>query len=274
MSDPLWIPLSRRGKPPAQVEAPYEGIPEHLATPLWRWVGHWERNPEEILLALRIPQEGATYNPWNDLGDAVFQDESSFLDVIDFVLSRDRISRTKQSSAVKRLHWLLDRGGSAWRVADDGRALERRIDPTVVEGMRRATMRGTNAGEHLATAWRAPYGRQPTPGKAYAEAIELVEAAAIPIVEPNHARATLGTLLGALKAHQSDWELAILDPHCTARDAEVLVEMMELPWQGQSDRHAGSLPTVPIPADAASMAVHLAAALVHWFNTGAIRRKS
>ena len=71
MSDPLWMPFSRRGKPPAQAEAPYEGIPEHLATPLWRWVSHWERNPEEILLALRIPQEGATYNPWNDLGDAV-----------------------------------------------------------------------------------------------------------------------------------------------------------------------------------------------------------
>jgi hypothetical protein len=273
MSYPPWVPLSQRGNPPAEAEVPYEGVPEHLATPLWRWVRHWERNPEEILLALRIPQEGAVYNPWNDLGDAAFGDESLFLDIIDFMLGQDRISSTKQPSAVKRLRWLLDRGGSSWRVADDGRALERRIDPTVVETARSATTPGTSTGEHLATAWRAAYGRQPDPGKAYAEAIKAVEAAAVPIVEPNHARATLGSVLGTLKAGQADWELAILGPDRTRCDAEVVVAMLELLWRGQSDRHAGNVPTVAISAEAALMAVHLAATLVHWFNTGAIRRK-
>lgn len=270
MSDPPWVPLSQRGNPPAEAEAPYEGIPEHLAEPLWRWIDLWVSDPEEILLAFRIAQASAN-DPSNDLSDAVFQNEALFLDVIDFGVS---IRPPGRSAAVKRLRWLLEHGGSAWRVADDDRALERRIDPTVAEAVSRATVRGTSAAEYLATAWRAAYGRQPDPGKAYGEAIKAVEAAAIPIVEPNNAKATLGMVLETLKAQTGNWELAILRPDRTANDAKPLVAMIELLWQGQSDRHGGSLPTVPIPAQAAPMAVHLAATLVHWFSSGAVRSKS
>jgi hypothetical protein len=168
----------------------------------------------------------------------------------------------------------LDHGGSAWRVADDGRGLERRIDSTAVTSVRHAASNSSIASEHLTTAWRAAYGRQPDPGKAYGEAIKAVEAAAIPVVKPKHARATLGTVLGALNARPSDWELAMLGPERTPCGPEPVVAMIELLWQGQSDRHAGNLPTVPTPAAAAIMAVHLAATLVHWFSTGAIRKKS
>jgi hypothetical protein len=143
----------------------------------------------------------------------------------------------------------LDRGGSAWRVADDGRALERRIDSTVAESVRHAAVQSSSAGKHLTTAWRATYGCQPDPGKAYGEAIKAV-------------------------ARPSDWELAMLGPDRTPCGPESVVAMIELLWQGRSDRHAGNLPTVPIPAAAALMAVHLAATLVHWFSTGAIHKKS
>jgi hypothetical protein len=273
MSDPPWVPLSRRGNPPAEAEVPDEGIPPQLAEPLWRWIKQWVSNPEEILLAFRIAQAHAD-DPWSDLADEVFQDDQLFLDVIDFVLGRIPIPHLERPSAVKRLRWLLERGGSAWRVADDGRALERRIDPTVAEAVRRATVHGTSAAEHLTAAWRAVYGRQPDPGKAYGEAIKAVEAAAIPIVEPRNTRATLGTVLGTLKAQSDNWELAILRPDRTASDAKPLVAMIELLRQGQSDRHGGSLPTVPISAQAAPMAVHLSATLVHWFSSGAVGRKS
>jgi hypothetical protein len=50
------------------------------------------------------------------------------------------------------------------------------------------------------------------PGKAHAEGIKAVEAAAIPIAEPNHARATLRSVLGTLKARQVD--LAATLVHC------------------------------------------------------------
>jgi hypothetical protein len=129
MSDPPWVPLGRRTNPPAEAEVLYEGIPEHLAEPLWRWIELWVSDPGEILLALR-PGQGSADDPWSDLTDAAFQDEGLFLDVI------------------------------------------------------------------------------------------------------------------------------------------------ELLWQGQSDRHGGSAPTVPIPAQVAPMAVHLAATLGHWFSSGAVRNKS
>ena len=116
--------------------------------------------------------------------------------------------------------------------------------------------------------------RQPDPGKAYGEAIKAVEAAAIPIVEPNNTRATLGTVLGTLKAQPANWELAILGPDRAASDAKPLVPMIELLWHGQSDRRGGSLPTVPISVQAAPMAVRLAATLVHWFSSGSVRRRS
>jgi hypothetical protein len=85
MSNAPWVPLSQRGNPPAEPEVPYEGIPEHLAAPLWRWLERWERDPEEILLAFRIPQEAAD-DPWEDLGSATFDNEALWLDVVDFVL--------------------------------------------------------------------------------------------------------------------------------------------------------------------------------------------
>jgi hypothetical protein len=272
MSDPPWVPLSERDNPPSETKVAYEGVPGHLAEPLWRWIELWVSDPEEILLVFRIAQASAA-DPQNDLSDAVFQDEELFLDVIDFVLGQVPIRPLERSAAVNRLRWLLERGGSAWRVADDGQALERRIDPTVAEAVSRASVRVTSAAEHPRTAWRAAYGRQPDPGKAYGEATKAVEAAAIPIVEPRNTKATLGTVLGTLKAQPDNWELSILRPDRTVNDAKPLVAMIELLWQGQSDRHGGSLPTVPISALAAPMAVHLSATLVHWFSSGAVRSK-
>lgn len=68
-----------------------------------------------------------------------------------------------------------------------------------------------------------------------------------------------------------DWQLAM---HSSGAPADIgpLVAMLRLLWQGQTDRHGGSTPTIPVTAEAAEAAVHLAVTLVQWFQSGAIRR--
>jgi hypothetical protein len=177
---------------------------------------------------------------------------------------------TPYRAAPVELERLLALAGSSWRVADDGRSLERRVDETVAGAAATAATPGTSASQHLAEAWKAAYGRRPDPSQAYSEAIKAVEAAAAPVITPNDRRATLGTIRGALRSAPDRWNLAI-QRSTGPFDATTLDAMLTLLWEGQTDRHGGINPTVPIELDAAQAAVHLAATLVQWFESGAVR---
>jgi hypothetical protein len=189
-----------------------------------------------------------------------------FLDIIDAALA----DGVKMEKAIE-LERLLADGGSAWRVADDNKGLQKRVDPTALEALQ--AISDTTAGIHLSAAWTAAYGRHPIPSRAYSEAIKAVEAACIPVVLPGAqgAKATLGKVIIALNNHQQDWQLAILSSGAPA-DISPLLAMLRLLWQGQTDRHGGSTPTIPVTAQAAEAVVHLAVTLVQWFQSGAIQR--
>jgi hypothetical protein len=47
-----------------------------------------------------------------------------------------------------------------------------------------------------------------------------------------------------------------------------LVSMLEALWVGQSDRHGGNLPPIPVTTEAAQAAVLMATTLVQWFQSG------
>lgn len=191
--------------------------------------------------------------------------EVALIDIIDATLA-DGV----QEGAVRELEQLLAGGGSAWRVADDRNSLQRRVDPTTTDAFRQAAT--GNSAHHLIAAWDAAYGRHPNPSRAYSEAIKAVEAASIPVVIPgaSGAKATLGKVIISLNDNSQDWELTIPSAG-TSTNATPLVAMLRLLWQGQTDRHGGSTPTVPVAAQAAEAAVHLAVTLVQWFQSGAVR---
>jgi hypothetical protein len=197
---------------------------------------------------------------------AAYSDDAVLLDLVDATLI-ENVSKKNANS----LEQLLVNAGSAWRVADDRRSLERRVDPTATEALR-AVAQG-NAAPHLAAAWNAAYGRHPQPSRAYSEAIKAVEGAGIPVVLPGRtgAKATLGRVIQQLSDHSQDWRLAISTP-APGAGITPLVDMLRLLWQGQTDRHGGSEPTAPVSAEAAEAAVHLAITLVQWFQSGAVRR--
>jgi hypothetical protein len=116
---------------------------------------------------------------------------------------------------------------------------------------------------HLTSAWNHAFGRNPDPSRAYAESIKAVEAAAIPVVSPNNSKATLGTVLGDLKAAPQKWQLVLSRPSTTGiAPVEVVTHLVSLLWANQTDRHA---PVQPIDQSQAEEAVHIALMLVHTF---------
>jgi len=188
--------------------------------------------------------------------------------------SRYRIPGAKPEAA-DALNEMLEAGGSAWRVRNDGCGLERRVLEAVrvaVEGaISSARATSADASDHLANAWRHAYGISPDATSAYGEAIRAVESASARLVEPHNAKATLGSINGAVRSNPGAWEVAITDPTGSKVDGAPVLYMMELLWRGQTDRH-GANPTVPVTLAAAQAAVHLAAMLVQWWTSGGVAK--
>ncbi|WP_051812746.1 hypothetical protein [Kitasatospora sp. MBT63] len=179
-----------------------------------------------------------------------------------------------QQGAVSRtpLQQLLDDARSRYTVGADGRGLVTRIDPAVARTLQAAVKsadrpeRGS-ASEHLHEAITQAYALTP----AYSEAIKAVESAAHTTVQPNHARATLGTMLGEMPkiAPKLVFEIEGADPQ---NGIEMVRRMMLQLWDGQTSRHGKQRPTRKETPSEAKTAVHLAAVLVQYFGSGAIRR--
>lgn len=294
-----WRPLSLRGVSSSAEEALYEGTPPHLVQPLLHWLSclfvvyagrvDYEPQPAPDFVASEGRANRIAARARVDLrpvgvdiacadtmilysGPPIWcaakallhvagrADDLALLDTVDAALA-DGVTKEQ----ARDLEQILTGAGSAWRVADNRASLERRVDPAAVEAYRRAAT--GNAAPHLNAAWTAAYGRHPDPSRAYSEAIKAVEAACIPVVEiPGKGMPTLGRVIIHLSDHSQDWHLAI-KPRGIQADISTLLAMLRLLWQGQTDRHGGTGPTVPVTQTAAEGAVHLAITLVQWFQS-------
>lgn len=99
-----------------------------------------------------------------------------------------------------------------------------------------------------------------------------MESAAHSVIEPNNTKATLATMIRLLDSTPHKWVLELPGPAGDG-DVELLRKMMELLWTGQTSRHGAQTITRAETQEEAQMAVHLAVVLVHWFATGAVRRR-
>ncbi|MFG2761645.1 hypothetical protein [Streptomyces wuyuanensis] len=272
-------------------DGPFDGVPDHLVVPLREWVEYalgsdgmgdvYDENGVERTLCLRLrmvpPQDvvvGAGSKYYRALIEAV---GPRLLDVVDEVLAYKAERGVNDEPAIRLLTNILDEAGSAYRVAWIGDGLEERVTPAVRDAVRQtmadaaAQSTAGSAADHLGTAWQAAYGRSPDPVRAHSEAIKAVEAAAHAVVQPNNAKATLGTMLGEIRNARHKFGTAIPAP--AAGDPIAAAEaMMRALWEGQTSRHGGQNGTVPETLDAARAGVHLAATLVQWFVSGAVVR--
>lgn len=295
------------------VVPPAEEVPEHLEVPLLRWVVESfngdERGAEQVAIHLRMTVEPTRYgySPIKFLYERTTKEQLPA--VIDAMLSlsappprtelpanatpmqritaagidglrrRDGVQLERRWEAVEELDKLLTAGGSGLRVNADRTGLESRIGETAFQGVNRAVAAASarteagSAGQHLAAAWAALYGRNPDPSKSYSESIKAVEAAAQAVVEPRNAKATLGTMLKVLeRSAPGTFSTAIEEKDSARKDVDLVVDMMRRLWQGQTSRHGSQAGTTLETKPQAEMAVFIAMTLVEWFSSGHVRR--
>jgi hypothetical protein len=137
-----------------------------------------------------------------------------------------------------------------------------------VEAIQELGSRSERAGHHLQEAWTQLLGTRPDPSAAYQAAVQAVEVAAKPVVSPDNATATLGTMRGQLRADQRDhpgsWTFEL-------GDLQVVVDMISALWESQL-RHGDESAPVSETQEQADAAVFMAFTLVRWFTTRAVRR--
>ncbi|WP_328484890.1 hypothetical protein [Streptomyces zaomyceticus] len=263
-----------------ELDGPFEDVPPHLLAPLQTWVRDvftyrgslQEDQARPVCMRLHIAPFVDPFREPKYVKPLVLTTGPQLLDVVDEMLAcRAASVRDRQS-----LQRLLDDAGSVYRVNEAGDGLEERVAPAVRDAVRHTIADAAtgpaagSAADHLATAWQAAYGRSPDPVRAYSESIKAVESAAHAVIQPNNAKATLGTMLGEIKNARHKFVTAI--PSTGGDPIAPAEAMMRALWNGQTSRHGGQTPTAPETLESARAGVHLAATLVQWFVSGAVVR--
>jgi hypothetical protein len=296
-----WVPFHVRHDPAGAkaYEALRDGIPGSLRTSVAAWVkkainilsgGDKEAyRGIHLLLERTLDIESLDWRyDGTDLHSSLvaemFGNEDLGLSVLDLLLRelRTRVDKNGDDGTsrvlAKSLDVILRQGRSAFRVREDRSGLEDRIDPTATERADGLLQQSTRASDHLRRAWDGVYGLKKNPSHAYHEAVKAVEAAAIPVAVPRKASATLGDVLGDMKAHGEKRYLVALDPSGNQKPVvpiESVIGMIELLWKSQYDRHGTPDESTPasVREEEAEAALHLALTLTHWFESGVVRRK-
>lgn len=281
MSEP-WRPLfEEAGEAAETYDALVEGVPRWLQASLASWIKGQvlsDYSYEDTLERLRWIERGLRWKiDWSVVNQSgplpalmlVARTDTDLLKLTDYLLSACR-----NYTALEELKYMLEQAGSAWTVGQRvGRpGLVRRVPEGVQEAAEAAFAIG-DAGRLLRQAWGAIFGLDPNPSESYRLAVKAVEAAAIPVVSPANAKATLGTVIKQLE-DQGDWALPFERQHTRSPAGEVLLGMLRTLWHGQHDRQAGGDPSLPLsvsPAEAEA-AVAMAVTLVQWFTGRSVTR--
>jgi hypothetical protein len=237
----------------------------------------------EVERNLRVPFDWrhGSQSACNTLMSVMARDNQKMVEVVDFALKHIELGYGLDEAweAPRALDRALAEAGSVWSVAGDpnGYSLRRRVTE-VGDALARQPQSGVgNAASELRTAYDKAYGREPEASAAYRHAIKAVEAAAIPVISPNNASATLGTVIADMRQSPAKWTSVLVRPArkigTTKEDitsVEVTMALMDQLWHNQTDRHSpgDNEPTVPITSQQAEWAVHTAALLVQIFRSG------
>jgi hypothetical protein len=275
LGDSQWKPLSaREGR--RDDSGPFEGVPEHLLVPLVNWYSKFiaanqgvVRAPERvrmIALRLRIP---APKDATAAVAQTAKDDPEGFLDVIDLGLHMVDVI-----TAAQTLERYLEAGGSVWAVAADRRSLIRRVSDAENRAYQQATNPTDDASAEVSEAWTNVYGRNPNPSDAWDHAIKACEHILKPIVTPNDRSATLGGVVGQLRANPPVFDLVLRDngQRNVIEPLDAFEKMLHLIWVNP-DRHGGSPDERKPTQQEAQAVVQLAILVVQWARTGVLVKK-
>jgi hypothetical protein len=286
---------------------PVEGVPPWARVSLVHWLApilHAVQEPNfssysgaisgkfallaERRLHLTLDWDHGERHAIEDLLTRMDADEELFVRVLELAIESENLSLgytfQDENQALDQLERILTESGSVWRLdsrqvevenvwhGQKGyrtiRTLQRRTSPETANALQEVSLGAPAAAVHLATAWNAAFGRNPDPSRAYSEAIKAVEAVAVPVVLPNDPLATLGKVIGQLRATPQKWHVILAEGITSGGNQmppiAVITNLAALLWVNQSDRHAPV--QEPIQQAQAEMAVHLALTLVQAFT--------
>jgi hypothetical protein len=274
-----FVPRSVRGTDEeAGWNALRPGAPDGVRQPLLEWIADWFnvtiqlryvsgstfRLLHECASDLRFHLSSDPFYVWAQFEIVMTEQPDQIIDVLDWCLHR---SSAKQAGRAERL---LERVHSAYKVSPRGDAFEivDRIGPTVTAAVQSAAPPHSVAAHHLEAAWSHVYGRTNNPDAGYAESVKAVEAVVLPVVIPKDSRGTLGKAIDSMSSAPGKWKSTLGADGVTAA-----IAMLDALWR-QQRRHASAKSSVPISStqDEAEAALHLAATLVHWFDSGVVSK--
>lgn len=281
MTEHEWVPFGLTSKERLKRQALVDGVPPWLHESLLTWIVRWcteGRSYVNSTRALVIERETRVLlEPPNNLfgwKDLNLRARLERCDELEILRIADLICRQSQADA-QELDSILLGGSSRWCVGvrHGHRGLVERVPAGVQDAVEHTISTAGQAGKELAEAWADVFGLNPDPSDGYRMAVKAVESAAIPVVCPTKTEATLGNVIGQMK-QQGDWRPPFLREHPDSPTAEVLLGMLRTLWRGHYDRHGGAT-GVPsqVSKEEAEAAVLLAATLVYWFTSGAVRRR-
>lgn len=281
MSQPSWTPFGMSDDEAREYAVLVPHVSPQMRDSLLGWLGFvlfdggWARTTYCLQLQttldvnLRIDPSGLTAqgtveNSLRRLSDL------EILRVVDYTLST--ITAYDGRSRRSALERILLAGRSRWTVGErmGHPGLVERVAEGVQVSVESVIGNSGNAGNILARAWAQVHGLTPNDSGAYADCVRAAEIAAIAKVQPNHSTATLGTVLGQMRA-DGDWRLPLRE-HPDAPGPETVLTLIRTLWHGHRDRH-GSVDYSDVTHDEARAAVMLAAAVIDWFESGALERR-
>ncbi len=198
--------------------------------------------------------------------DECYADADLLLDALDHALAYPPRGVSVHKSAAE-LEWYFRDARSVYsvnRVGQDEWELVYRQPPEVTKIVEQVTSERGRASEHLRSAWSLTFSRNSDPNAACIEAVKAVEAAARGTIEPKNPKATLGTMIAAIKSKPDKWETDLAAPDID--DVGTVLGMMETIWKGHL-RHGNPDEPLEVPMERCEMIVHAAAILVHWFQS-------
>jgi hypothetical protein len=281
----MFRPLSRRVRTDPRFDEPQAGLPDYLVEPVIDWVRPLLLRDDpsllhavpaedrlrtlQLLLRLDVPLDwrNDAYSALDSLLTRMVEDRELALDVVDAL-----VQLMASPEYANDLDARLRLGGSEWSVLehDGSRALVRRAIGPVPESIEAIWSDSQRGHQHLMSAWRKLNGRAADPSGAYREAIKAVEAVAKPVISPDNARATLGTMIRDIRAKPDKWEFVL-----GGASVEDVAALADLLWKGHLDRHGSDDESVPLEVSMAEAdtAVHLAVPIVRIFAAGLVSRR-
>ena len=277
-----WTPLSVRRNQQSEFSL-VDNVPQFMRHGIKEWIQQAINGDNRLvaLMALELRIDELSDNIENFYPDdaviACIQrsgpwdmyDESMALDVIDWLLGHG-------CGHAQSLEHILKSAGHVLRVSPDGNRLVERIDPALWDEYEQVTQPDDQASQYMQEAWDLTFGRDANLSDAWGRAIKAIETLLKPIVSPKNNKATIGSMVSALRQSPDKWKCKLPDREYKSNGEtnvkpgiEVFIDALATIGY-QPDRHGSDQPQDVDEATARSV-LFLATTVVGWLRDGTLR---